>query len=132
MRRIKGLVLALTASFSLSACGTVPSGDMAPAALLSADETTVSAVETAAGKVLRRETVKLGSSDFMNSPAVSVLPERSVSPAGAPFNQNDFAIPTLLLLMTDGSNCFLVKEDTRDWAHVAGVDCRALNGPPAP
>ena len=80
----------------------------------------------AAAEILGKTTVTLGANDWANSPAVSVLPKRSNSPQGAPFNQQDFAIPTMLLLMTDGSNCFLVKEDTRELAHVKGVDCRAI------
>lgn len=97
-----------------------------PAGLISADAASMTAVKTAAAEVLNKQTVKLGAVDLVNSPAVSILPERSNSPAGAPFNQRDFAIPTQLILMTDGVNCFLVKEDTRAIAQVKGVSCRAL------
>jgi hypothetical protein len=93
---------------------------------MAADDPSMTALKAAAAKVVGRETVQLGASDYANSPAISILPERSSGQSGAPFNQQDFAIPTMLLLMTDGSNCFLVKEDTRDWAHVEGVNCRAL------
>ena len=126
MARLTALGLSIVAGFGLTGCKTFPSGEMAPAALMAADDTSMLAVKTAAAEVLGRKTVKLGASDPVNSPAISVLPERSSSPAGAPFNQQDFAIPTQLLLMTDGTNCFLVKEDTRDLAHVKGVSCRAL------
>jgi len=123
---ITAIGLSIVAISGLTACKTFPSGDMKPAALMSTDDGTMTAVKTAAAEVLGRKTVKLGASDYTQSPAISILPERAVSPAGAPFNQQDFAIPTMLLLMTDGKNCFLVKEDTRKLAHVKGIECRPL------
>lgn len=110
----------------MSACKTFPSGDMAPALLASVNDTSIAAVKTAAMEVLDRDTVELGANDFAKSPSISILPKRANSPKGAPFNQQEFAIPTQLLLMTDGSNCFLVKEDTRKLAHVKGIECRSL------
>lgn len=118
--------LAIIAGTSLSSCKTFPSGDMAPAVLTSPSDTSLEAVELAAKEILNLKTVQLGSRDFANSPAISVLPKRAVSPPGAPFNQQDFAMPTILLLMTDGKNCFLVQEDTRKWAHLKGIDCRSI------
>lgn len=99
---------------------------MTPALLASVDDASIAAVKTAAMDVLNRETVDLGANDFAKSPSISVLPKRANNPTGAPFNQQEFAIPMQLLLMTDGSNCFLVKEDTRELAHVKGVNCRSL------
>lgn len=111
---------------SMSACQTVPSAEMVPASLTSADESSMSALKTAAAEVLKRQNVKLGAMDILNSPNVSILPERSYSQPGGPFDQRDFAIPTQLVLMTDGTNCFLMKQDTQDIAQVNGVQCRAL------
>lgn len=124
--RIAMIALSVAAGTSTASCKTYPSGDMAPAALSATDETSMTAVKTAAAEVLGRKTVELGANELTQSPHVSVLPERAFSPIGAPFNQQDFAIPTRLLLMTDGKNCFLVNEDTRDLAHVQGVICRPL------
>jgi hypothetical protein len=126
MSRYTALGLSLVAISGLTACKTYPKGDMKPAALMAADQTSMTAVKTAAAEVLERDSVQLGASDYTQSPAISILPERSGSPVGAPFNQQDFAMPTMLLLMTDGTNCFLVKEDTRKLAHVKGVSCRPL------
>ena len=118
--------LAILTMPSVSACQTVPSGEMVPASLTSADESAMTALKTAAAEVLNRRTVKLGAMDILNSPNVSILPERSYSQPGGPFDQRDFAIPTQLVLMTDGTNCFLIKQNTRDIAQVNGVQCRAL------
>ena len=118
--------LAIMVAPSMSACQTVPSAEMVPASLTSADESSMSALKTAAAEVLKRQNVKLGAMDILNSPNVSILPERSYSQPGGPFDQRDFAIPTQLVLMTDGTNCFLMKQDTQDIAQVNGVQCRAL------
>jgi len=99
---------------------------MVPAGLMSADTASMEAIKTAAAEVLNRTNVKLGAMDILNSPNVSILPERSYSQPGGPFDQRDFAIPTQLLLMTDGTNCFLVKQKTQDLAQVKGVACRVL------
>ena len=122
--RICGLAIMVVPS--MSACQTVPSAEMVPASLTSADESSMSALKTAAAEVLKRQNVKLGAMDILNSPNVSILPERSYSQPGGPFDQRDFAIPTQLVLMTDGTNCFLMKQDTQDIAQVNGVQCRAL------
>lgn len=124
--RLSALGVAVLAGSTLSSCKTFPKGDMAPAVLMSKNDLFVEAVKMAAAEILGMSTVTLGASDFTKSPSVSILPKRANSPTGAPFNQQDFAIPTQLLLMTDGTNCFLVKEDTRDIAQVKGVDCRAI------
>lgn len=110
----------------MAACKTFPSGDMSPALLVATSDASMSALKTAAMEVLDRKTVELGANDYANSPQISVLPNRVNSPKGAPFNQQSFAIPTQLLLMTDGTNCFLVKEDTRELAHLKGIECRSI------
>lgn len=114
------------AGTGLSSCNTVPKPTMTPAALTSTDRTSMTAIKTAAAKVMGKTDVALGASDLLNSSSVSVLPRRLAPTPGAPFSQNDFAIPTLLTLMTDGSNCYLVKEDTGESVQIENLSCRAL------
>lgn len=121
---LSGLIL-MTGS-SMAACQTVPSGEMAAAALMSDDAVSMEALKSAAAQVMNKTKVKLGAMDILNSPNVTILPNRSYSQPGGPFDQRDFAIPTQLLLMTDGKNCFLVKQDTQEFAQVSGVQCRTL------
>lgn len=123
---VTAIGLSVLVGIALSGCKTFPKGDMSPALLMQADASAESALATAAKEVLGRTNVQLGASDYKASPQISILPQRSNSPEGAPFNQQDFAKPTLLLLMTDGSNCFLVDEGTRKLAHVKGVECRPI------
>ncbi len=130
MSRVAMIGLAIVAGTSTASCKTYPSGDMTPAALASTDPSSMTAVKTAAAEVLGRKTVELGASELTRSPTVSVLPERAFSPIGAPYNQQSFVIPTRLLLMTDGKNCFLVNEDNRKLAHVKDVACRSLGQMP--
>lgn len=124
--RLALIALSVAAGTSTASCQTTPSGEMTNAVLMATDEASMTAVKAAAGEIVGRKNVELGVSDFVNSSAISVLPKRSFNPTGSPFNQQDFAIPTQLILMTDGTNCFLLKEKTGEMAQVQGVACRPL------
>ena len=118
--------VSVMAGASLSGCNTVPKTEMTPAVLTQTNDTSMTAIKTAAAEVLGKTNIALGASDLLNSPTVSILPQRLAPIPGAPFSQHDFAVPTLLTLMTDGTNCFLVKEDTGEIIQMENVNCRPL------
>ena len=121
------IALSAMAGVSLSGCKTVSKADMTPATLTKADRASMTAIKTAAAEVLGETSVALGASDLLNSSAVSVLPKRLAPVPGAPFSQQDFAIPTMLTLMTDGTNCYLVKDDTGEVVQVNDLSCRSVS-----
>jgi len=76
--------------------------------------------------MMKKSVIKLGTNDYANSSTISVLPDRLTAPAGAPFTQHDFALPIQFDIMSDGANCYIVKQGTDDYMPLDGVACRAL------
>ncbi len=119
-------ILIFAAGSCLSGCSTVPSSQVTPAVLASADETSLQVVKTAIAEMMGKSSVKLGTNDYAKSSTISVLPDRLRAPAGAPFTQNDFALPILFDLMMDGEKCYIVKQGTENYVPLDGVSCRAI------
>ena len=118
--------LILAAASCLPGCSTVPSGQLAPAVLASADESSLAVVKTTIAQMMNKNSVKLGTNDYAKSSTISVLPDRLTAPAGAPFTQHDFALPIQFDIMSDGTYCYIVKKGTEDYIPLEGVDCQAL------
>jgi len=72
--RIAMIALSVAAGTSTASCKTYPSGDMAPAALSATDETSMTAVKTAAAEVLGRKTVELGAIAFWSMRTRAIWP----------------------------------------------------------
>jgi len=119
-------LLILAAATCLPGCSTVPSGQLAPAVLASADEGSLQVVKTTIAKMMNKNSVALGTNDYATSSTISVLPDRLRAPAGAPFSQHDFALPIQFDIMSDGENCYVVKQGTEDYIPLEGVDCRPI------
>lgn len=118
--------LILAAGSCLSGCATVPLDQLSPAVLASADEASLQQVKATIAQMMKKSVIKLGTNDYANSSTISVLPDRLTAPAGAPFTQHDFALPIQFDIMSDGANCYIVKQGTDDYMPLDGVACRAL------
>jgi len=120
------LILLAAVSFT-AACQSVSAAPEPQAArLVSADDASLYSVRTAIEAVMKRKNIIFGATNWETSSVISVLPVKSVSPNGAPFNQQDFERPTLFNLMMSGPDCYLVQQDTDDKIMLNGVACTPL------
>jgi hypothetical protein len=120
-------LISLAALSLLSACQSVSAAPEPQAArLMAADETSLYNVKLVIEQSMGRKNIVFGATDWGQSSTISVLPVRSVSPNGAPFNQQQFELPTLFNLMMSGKNCYLVQRGTDIQIPLENVACTPL------
>jgi len=123
-----GWVILLPITSLISACQSVTSTTPQPisARLVKADDASLYNLRTAIETVMQRKNIIFGVTNWDSSSIISVLPVKSVNPNGAPFNQQDFARPTLFNLMMQGEDCYLVQQGTEEHIPLTGVACEPL------
>ncbi|MBR9834300.1 MAG: hypothetical protein GYB42_03740 [Alphaproteobacteria bacterium] len=111
--------LAVMTGAWVSACQTA--GDPVPAVLQAGDEASLVALKARLAEALERSSVELGAGDVTASPVIAVLP-----PPPGPLEGNSPARPILFDIVTDGVDCFIVRQDTGEQFALEGVTCRTL------
>jgi len=127
--RLKHLprILLMAVTSIAGACQSVAAKQIPQAArLVKADDASIYNVKSAIEAAMSRKNIVFGATNWDNSSTISVLPVRSVSPHGAPFNQADFQRPVLFDLMMDQDGCYLRQQGREDKIKLEGVDCVAL------
>lgn len=120
-------LIILTAGCFLSACESLPPESKAqPARLVKADDASLYIVKTAIETAMKRKNIVFGATNWDATSVISVLPVKSFSPNGAPFNQQVFEVPTLFELMIRGENCYLMQKDADLIIPLSGVGCQPL------
>lgn len=115
----------LAAFFMTTACQTTAASTPVPAVLVSTDTATMDKLKSTLSKALGQKTIMFGATDWTSS-TVSVLPQRGQSPSGAPFNQQDFAIPKQFDLMMDSGGCYLQQKGTDTTIPLENIACIAV------
>lgn len=109
------------AALALSACQTGTA--MTPAMLETADESTLARIKAVLAEAVGRAYVQLGESDLTTGSTVTVLP-----PPLGPNETHSPAMPAVFELVTNGSDCFLVRQKTGESYALDGVSCVAVEG----
>lgn len=120
-------LLLLAAASMTSACQTVSAKQSPQAArLVKADDASLYVVKSTIEAAMNRKNIVFGATNWEGSSTISVLPVKSVSPSGAPFNQAEFQRPVLFDLMMEGTDCYLIQQGTGNKIRLEGVACEAL------
>jgi len=126
IKRLPSILLGAMMSIT-GACQSVAAKQTPQAArLVKADEASIYRVKSAIEAAMARKNIVFGATNWERSSTISVLPVRSVSPNGAPFNQADFQRPVLFDLMMDQNGCYLLQQGRGNKIRLEGVDCQAL------
>ncbi len=110
-----------------SSCHTISAAPEPQAAqLVKADDASLYRIKSAIENDMKRKNIVFGATDWNRSSVISVLPVKSISPNGAPFNQQDFAVPILFELMMAGPECYLIRKDTQKKIILNDINCQPL------
>ena len=120
---LKGLSV-LTAML-ITACQTTAATEAVPAVLVNTDSATMEQLKATLSVALKQNRVEFGATDWASS-TISVLPQRGQSPNGAPFHQQDFAIPKQFDVMMDANGCYLQQKGSETKIPLENIACRAV------
>ncbi|WP_300380184.1 hypothetical protein [Henriciella sp.] len=110
---------AATLGLGTAACQT--GGERVPATLTSPDEATLASVKEVLSDALGRARIRLGPEDLTASTSLSVLP-----PPLGPNETRSPAVPTHFDIVTNGSACFLVRQETGESYRLDGISCQPV------
>ena len=123
-------VVGLLSASLIASCQTTAAAELTPAILVSDDAASMEAVKTTLAKAMNKGSIKLGVGDLTQSSTISVFPQPSRLPVGAPQNQaGNFALPTRFNLMMDGQGCYFVKDGTDIKTPLKGVTYGSASTP---
>lgn len=120
---LKGLSV-LTAML-ITACQTTAATEAVPAVLVNTDSATMEQLKATLSVALKQNRVEFGATDWASS-TITILPTRGHSPAGAPFHQQDFAIPKQFDVMMDANGCYLQQKGSETKIPLENIACRAV------
>ena len=121
-----GQRLSILAAFLISAaCQTTAQTTPVPATLVSTDTATLDRLKSTLSKALDQKLINFGATDWASS-TISVLPQRGQSPKGAPFSQQDFAIPKQFDVMMDANGCYLQQKGSETKIPLENIACKAV------
>lgn len=110
---------AATLGLAPAACQT--GGERVPATLENPDEATLADVKEVLSEALERTRIRLGPEDLGTSTSLSVLP-----PPLGPNETRSPAVPTHFDIVTNGSACFLVRQETGKSYRLDGISCQPV------
>lgn len=111
-------LLASALALSLGGCVTNSAPDQ-PAVLNDMDEANTTALKSALAEAMGRANIKLGPQADGPLTQVTVLP-----PPRGKHEMNSTALPTHFDVVTNGTDCWLVRQDTRQTFPAPGVMCK--------
>lgn len=120
---LKGV--SILAATLMAACQTTAATEPVPAVLASTDSTSMDKLKATLSAALNQQTIAFGATDWASS-TITVLPARGQSPKGAPFHQQDFAIPKQFNLMMDSAGCYLLERGKNTKIPLENITCQAL------
>ncbi|MEP6343196.1 MAG: hypothetical protein ABJ275_07765 [Maricaulaceae bacterium] len=120
---LKGV--SILAATLMVACQTTAATEPVPAVLASIDSASMDKLKATLSAALNQKSIEFGATDWASS-TISVLPVRGQSPNGAPFHQQDFAIPKQFDLIMDASACYLMGRHDHVKIPLENIACRAL------
>ena len=109
----------------IAACQTTAASEAVPAVLSSTDKSSMDPLKATLSEALNLKRINFGATDWTSS-TILVLPERGQKPSGAPFHQQDFAIPKPFDLMMDNTGCYLTEREGQAKIPLKNIACKAL------
>lgn len=112
------IFLAGLLSASLGAC--MSHSPQSPGVLTDTGAANITALKTALSEAVGRANIKLGAGDLDTATRVTVLP-----PPRGKYEMNSPAMPLHFEIVTDGADCWLVQQDTRQRFEAPGLSCKS-------
>lgn len=114
--------LSIFASLIIVALGAcVSQSQQTPATLTQMDDANVAALKSALADAMGRANFKLGANGDVPATQVTVLP-----PPRGEYEMNSPALPTHFDIVTNGTECWLIQQDTGEAFPAPGVRCKTL------